>query len=201
MLEQQDMTNLESMMKRIVDDSVQASEERMKAHVADSVQASEERMKIHVASSIRGSEERMKAHVDDSVQASEERMKTHVASSIRGSEERMKTHVDDSIRDSEKRMKAHVAKTVHDSETLMLDEMERYSNANLKKIEKLERKMNLVYPFYQVTRMDSDHMNNLFSLYYKLQEKLESHDKILCDHRDKLDAHTEQLGQLTACYA
>ncbi len=74
--------------------------------------------------------------------------------------------VDDSIHDSERHMKAHVAKTVHDSKTLMLDEMERYSNANLKKI-----------------------------------EKLESHDKILCDHRDKLDAHTEQLGQLAACYA
>ncbi len=182
MLEQQDMTNLESMMKRIVN----ASEKRMKAHVADSIRSSEERMKTHVASSIRGSEERMK---------------THVADSIRGSEERMKTHVADSIRDSERRMKAHVAKTVHDSETLMLDEMERYSNANLKKIEKLERKMDLIYPFYQVTRMDSDHMNSLFNLYYKLQEKLESHDKILCDHRDKLDAHTEQLGQLTACYA
>ena len=182
MLEQQDMTNLESMMKRIVN----ASEERMKAHVADS---------------IRGSEERMKTHVADSIRGSEERMKTHVADSIRDSERRMKAHVAKTVHDSETLMKAHVAKTVHDSETLMLDEMERYSNANLKKIEKLERKMDLVYPFYQVTRMDSDHMNNLFSLYYKLQEKLESHDKILCDHRDKLDAHTEQLGQLAACYA
>lgn len=98
-------------------------------------------------------------------------------------------------------MKIHVAKTVHESEKLMLDEMERYSNANLKKIEKLERKMDAIYPFYQVTRMDSEHMNNLFSLYYKLQEKLEAHDKILCSHRAELTTHGEQIGHLMASYA
>lgn len=167
MLEQQDLTNLEHMMRNIVTES----------------------------------EGRMKEHVADSILQSETRMKEHVADSILQSETRMKEHVADSILQSETRMKEHVADSIHASENLMLDEMERYSGLNLKKIEKLEQKMDCIYPYCQINRTDTEHMNNLMKLYYKLQERLESHDKILSRHRTELDTHEEQLTHLMAVYA
>ena len=127
MLEQKDL----KMIKDIVENVVQNSEDRM-------------------ISRIHESEGRMESKMGALISESEGRMESKMESLISESEDRMESKMESLISESEGRMESKMESLIHESENMVLGELDRVQVNLGKRIDKVEQNLDELNQYYRI---------------------------------------------------
>nr|WP_300824936.1 hypothetical protein [uncultured Schaedlerella sp.] len=133
MLEQKDL----KMIKDIVENVVQNSEDRM-------------------ISRIHESEGRMESKMGALISESEGRMESKMESLISESEDRMESKMESLISESEGRMESKMESLIHESENMVLGELDRVQVNLGKRIDKVEQNLDELNQYYRIIKLDHD---------------------------------------------
>ena len=174
MLEQKDL----KMIKDIVENVVQNSEDRMISRIHES----EGRMESRMESLISESENRMESKMDALISKSEGRMESKMDALISESEGRMESKMGALISESEDRMESKMESLIHESENMVLGELDRVQVNLGKRIDKVEQNLDELNQYYRIIKLDHDNTAILL--------------KTIGDHEKSIDALSKRVEVL-----
>ena len=136
-----------------------------------------ERLKNMMESVMKGTEESILEKVDGKLEKTEKSILEKVDGKLEKTEKSILEKVDEKLEKTEESILEKVDKKIVKSESLVLDEIERTRSSLEKHIEKVEKNLDELNQYYQITKLESDNTALLLKLIDDLSKRVEKLEK------------------------